>query len=159
MSVKTTGIAEVKQRLAGIEAFLASPKPMEGMVKDVKDTVLMKTASGLDYMGRSFKPYSKAYAKKKMGMTSTGRPNLKATGTMLDAIKTEVKDPRHGAVFVSAASEKGGANSDMLAQIHTTGTGKQPRREFMGISDSAVKKLSKKHYDDKILELVKGARG
>lgn len=159
MSVKITGIAEVKRQFAGIEAFLASTKPMEGIVADIKTLILVKTASGLDYMGRSFKPYSKAYKEKKMGMTATGRPNLKLSGTMLDALKTEVKDARHGAVFVSSAGEPGGGiNADMLAQIHTTGTGKQPQREFMNLAPSAVKKLTKKYYDDEILELVKAAR-
>jgi len=159
MSIKITGIAEVKRQFAAIEAFLASTKPMEGIVADIKDIILVKTSSGLDYMGRSFKPYSKKYAEKKKGMTATGRPNLKLSGTMLGALKTEVKDARHGAVFVSSVSEKGGANSDMLAQIHTTGTGKQPQREFMNLAPSAVQKLTKKYYDDPILALAKGARG
>jgi hypothetical protein len=159
MSVKITGVAEVKQKFAAIEAFLASTKPMEGIVADIKDIILIKTSSGLDYMGRGFKPYSKAYAERKKGMTATGRPNLKLSGTMLDALKTEVIDARHGAVFVASVGEPGSnAQSDMLAQIHTTGTGKQPQREFMAISDNAVKKLAKKYYDDPILELAKGLR-
>lgn len=159
MSVKITGVAEVKRQFAGIEAFLASTKPMEGIVADIKDIILIKTSSGIDYMGRGFKPYSKAYAKKKMGMTATSRPNLKLSGTMLGALKTEVKDPRHGAVFVAPVGEPGGGiNADMLAQIHTTGTGKQPTREFMNLAPSAVKKLTKKYYDDPILELVKATR-
>jgi phage gpG-like protein len=159
MSVKITGITEIKRQFAAIEEFLASTKPMEGIVKDIKDIILIKTASGLDYMGRGFKPYSEAYAKKKKGMTATGRPNLKASGTMLNAIKTQVINPRHGAVFVASVAEKGKATSDMLAQIHTTGTGKQPQREFMNLAPSAVKKLTKKHYDDPILVLAKQARG
>lgn len=159
MSVRITGVAEVKRQFAGIEAFLASTKPMEGIVAEIKTLILVKTASGLDYMGRSFKPYSKAYKKKKTGMTATGRPNLKLSGTMLDAIKTEVKDPRHGAVFVAPVGEPGSnVQSDMLAQIHTTGTGKQPQREFMNLAPSAVKNLTKKYYDDPILEIVKATR-
>jgi len=159
MSVKITGVAEVKRQFAAIEAFLASTKPMEGIVAEIKDIILIKTSSGLDYMGRSFMPYSKAYKKKKTGMTATGRPNLKLSGTMLDAIRAEVKDARHGAVFVAPVSEpRGNAQSDMLAQIHTTGTGKQPQREFMNLAPSAVKKLTKKYYDDEILELVKATR-
>jgi hypothetical protein len=159
MSIKITGVAEVKRQFAAIEAFLASTKPMEGIVADIKDIVLIKTASGVDYMGRGFKPYSKKYAEKKKGMTATGRPNLKLSGTMLGALKTEVKDARHGAVFVASVGEKGGANSDMLAQIHTTGTGKQPQREFMNLAPSAIKVLTKKHYGDPIGELAKAARG
>ncbi|MCJ7732055.1 hypothetical protein MUP51_07030, partial [Candidatus Bathyarchaeota archaeon] len=80
MSVRITGVAEVKRQFAAIEEFLASPKPMEGIVADIKDIILIKTASGLDYMGRGFKPYSPAYKKKKTGMTATGRPNLKVSG-------------------------------------------------------------------------------
>lgn len=160
MTVKITGIAAARAQFAKINEFLASPKPMEGIVADIKTTILEKTAMGKDYMGRGFKAYSKAYAKKKMGMTATGRPNLKLSGTMLGALSTEVKDARHGTVFVASVSEpKGGAASDMLAQIHTTGTGKQPQREFMNLATTAVKKLVKKHYDDPILELVKAARG
>ena len=160
MSIKITGVAGVKRQFAAIEEFLASTKPMEGIVADIKTIILIKTSSGLDYMGRGFKPYSKAYAERKKGMTATGRPNLKLSGTMLDAFKTEVIDARHGAVFVAPVSEpRSNAQSDMLAQIHTTGTGKQPQREFMGISDNAVKKLTKKHYDDPIGVLAKAARG
>jgi hypothetical protein len=159
MSIKITGVAGVKRQFAAIEEFLASTKPMEGIVADIKDIILIKTSSGLDYMGRGFKPYSKAYAERKKGMTATGRPNLKLSGTMLDALKTEVIDARHGAVFVAPVGEPGSnAQSDMLAQIHTTGTGKQPQREFMGISDNAIKKLTKKFYDDPILELAKRTR-
>jgi hypothetical protein len=159
MSIKITGVAGVKRQFAAIEEFLASTKPMEGIVADIKTIILIKTSSGLDYMGRGFKPYSKAYAERKKGMTATGRPNLKLSGTMLDALKTEVIDVRHGAVFVAPVGEPGSnAQSDMLAQIHTTGTGKQPQREFMAISDNAVKKLAKKYYDDPILELAKGLR-
>jgi hypothetical protein len=159
MTVRITGVTEIKQKFAAIEAFLASTKPMEGIVADIKTLILVKTSSGLDYMGRGFKAYSKAYAAKKKGMTATGRPNLKLSGTMLDALKTEVIDARHGAVLVAPVGEPGSnAQSDMLAQIHTTGTGKQPQREFMNLAPAAVKKLTKKYYDDPILELVKAAR-
>ena len=160
MSVKITGVAEVKRQFAAIEDFLKSTKPMEGIVADIKDIVLDKTSKGHDYMGRNFKPYTKAYAERRKKLGLSTRPDLTVSGTMLGALKTEVKDPRHGAVFVGSEAEpKGRAKSDMLAQIHTTGTGKQPQREFLNLAPTAVKKLTKKHYDDPILKLVKEARG
>jgi hypothetical protein len=158
MSVKITGIAEAKRTFEEIEKFLASPKPMQGIVDDIAKEIKVKTARGVDYMGRSFKPYSKRYAEKKRGMTATGRPNLKLSGTMMGAIKTEVIDPRHGVVTVAPAAEKGRANAQFLAQIHTLGTGKQPQREFVNIALAAVKRLTKKHYDDGILELARAVR-
>lgn len=158
MTVKITGLAEAKQTFQKIEEFLASPKPMQGIVDDIAKEIKIKTARGLDYMGRGFKPYSKRYAERKRGMTATGRPNLKLSGTMMDAIRTEVVDPRHGVVEVAPAAEPGRANASMLAQIHTTGTGKQPRREFINIAPAAVQRLTKKHYDDPILELARARR-
>ncbi len=160
MTVKITGIDGARAQLRAINDFLASPKPMEGIVADIKDIVLDKTAKGYDYMGRNFKPYSKAYAERRQKMGIGTRPDLQVSGTMLGSIRTEVKDPRHGAVFVSGASEPGGGiRSDMLAQIHNTGTGKMPLREFMNLAPSAVQKLRKKHYDDPIGVLAKAARG
>ena len=45
MSIKITGVTEVKQKFAAIEAFLASTKPMEGIVADIKDIILIKYSS------------------------------------------------------------------------------------------------------------------
>lgn len=84
---------------------------------------------------------------------------------MFSAIKTEVKSPRHGAIYVSPQQEaanyatgQGAIKTDMLAQIHNTGTWKQPRRVFMNLSKNAIKDLKKKHIDDPLLELARGAR-
>lgn len=154
MSVQVRGVIEARAKFQKIEAFLASPVPMRGIVKDMKEKILTDTARGHDYRGRNFEPYSAAYAKKK----GTKRPNLYLSGRMLGAIRAEVVDPRHGAVFVASESESGGASTAMLAQIHTTGTGKQPQREFVNITPNALKVFVKKHYDDPILVLAREAR-
>jgi len=168
-NVVITGIPAVKHQFAAIEAFLASTKPMEGIVTDIKDIILTKTSNGVDYMGKSFAPYSETYAKRRKGRTAKGRPNLKRTGTMLHNIYTKVDDSRHGRIDIFPGAEPGGKgiNSKFLAQVHTLGTthaGKNnditiPQREFMNLAPSAVKKLTKKHYDDPILVLAKAARG
>lgn len=116
------GAAACRQELRELAAFLESKQPMQGFVDDVKRGSLEKTALGLDYRGRSFEPYSDAYAKKKKGMMATGRPNLKVTGTMLGAMKAEVITPRHGRVSITAQSA-GNINTDMLAYIHSQGVG------------------------------------
>ena len=154
MSVQVRGVTEAVRGFQKIEEFLASPKPMQAIVNDIKEKILADTARGHDYRGRNFEPYSAAYAKKK----GTKRPDLRVSGRMLGAIRTEVVDPRHGAVYVASESESGGASTAMLAQIHTTGTGKQPQREFVNITPNALKVFVKKHYNDPILVLAKGAR-
>ncbi len=153
MSVQIKGIADAIAPFKSIEAFLASKKPMQGFCDGVRERILDKTAKGQDYRSRRFKPYSKAYAKKK----GSKHVNLRITGKMLDSIKSLAISPEHGKVWVQPRSH-GKLNADMLANIHTTGTGKQPQREFMNISAAGISELVKKHYNDPILELARGAR-
>jgi len=135
-----------------VQALLNSPKPMEGVLSDVHARILERTAAGKDFMSRNFNPYSKAYAKKK----GTSKPDLRVSGTMLDSIKTKVVTPDHGQVLVEPNAEPGGKiNADLLAQIHNTGTGRQPERHFMDISETQLRQSVKRHYDDKILEIVR----
>lgn len=157
MSVKVTGVVACRTQLQAIEDFLNSPKPMRGIVDDIRAGIEEKTAAGHDYRGRNFEAYSDAYKSKRSKAGLKTKPDLRVTGTMLDSIKAEVIDPKHGRVSVPPVSD-GKINADMLAQIHNTGTGKQPQREFMNVTPSAVQKMTKEHYDDFILEIVRGYR-
>jgi hypothetical protein len=153
--VMITGVSEIRRQFQEINDFLGSKKPMEGLVEDAKAVILEKTAAGRDYEHHAFTPYSEKYAKRKV----SSRVNLKKSGTMLGAIKTAVPEARHGQIYVAAEPEPGGKiNADLLANIHTTGTGKQPRREFMNLSKTQKALLKKKHYDDPILEIVRKYR-
>jgi hypothetical protein len=153
MSVEIRGINEALAPFKAIDSFLGSKKPMQGFCDGVGERILEKTARGEDYKSRKFKPYSKAYAKRK----GSKHVNLKVKGKMLDAIKSLAISPERGKIWVQPRSH-GKINADMLAQIHTTGTGKQPQREFMNISQAGISELVKKHYNDPIKELARGAR-
>lgn len=149
--VKITGAKEAIQMFKNVESFLKSRKPMENIVKEVKETIEKKTESGKDYMGKKFKPYSAKYAKRK-GSTKV---DLKLSGKMIGALDTQVINPSHGKVFISSKGyARTRAKTDMLAQIHTTGTGKQPQREFMNLAPSAQQKIIKKYYDDEIMKIL-----
>lgn len=63
MTITIKGAAELRGQLQIIENFLNDPKPMEGIIEDIKETILEKTEDGHDYVDRNFKPYSKAYAR------------------------------------------------------------------------------------------------
>lgn len=154
MTIKITGVEEMRRQLREINHFLDSNEPMKNVCKDVKKRILERTDHGRDYKNLKFYPYSTKYAKRKgVGRSSV---DLKLTGTMLGAIETKVINPKHGQVLVMSKAMAGTvAKSDMIAQIHTTGTGKQPRREFMNITNTALQEFVKKHYDDEIMRILR----
>ena len=122
MSIK--GAAACRRELRELEAFLQSKKPMQGVVEDVKAGLLEKTAAGHDYRGRNFEPYSADYKKRRAKKGLSTKPDLRVTGAMLGAMKAEVISPSRGRVSI-AGTDVGGVSAAMLANIHTTGTGKQ----------------------------------
>lgn len=147
------GIEEVRRQLREINHLLSSNEPMKNICKDVKKRILERTERGRDYKNLKFVPYSRKYAKRKG--VSKGSVNLKLTGTMLGAIETRVINPHHGQVLVMSKAMAGTiAKSNMIAQIHTTGTGRQPRREFMNITKTALQEFLEKHYDDEIKRIL-----
>jgi len=154
MSVEIRGIDEARAVFQSIDDFLGSKKPMQGFCDDVKQRILTKTATGQDYMSRRFKPYSKAYEKKKKQWKLV---NLRVSGRMLDNISAQVISPEHGRVAVKRRAH-GKITTDMLANIHSTGTGKQPQREFMNISQVGIKELVDKHYNEPLKKLAQATR-
>lgn len=154
MTIKIIGIEETRRQLRQINQLLGSNTPMKNICKDVEERILKRTSSGRDYKNLKFAPYSAKYAKRKGA--SRGSVNLKVTGTMLGAIETRVINPHHGQILVTSKAMAGTvAKSDMVAQIHTTGTGKQPRREFMNITKKALQEFVNKHYDNKIMKILR----
>ena len=49
----------------------------------IQNAIKDRTRKGRDFKGVAFKPYSKAYAKKRLKRNKTTLPNLKFTGQML----------------------------------------------------------------------------
>lgn len=143
MTIKVTGLSETRRMLNNIERFLRSTKPMKAITKDVKKRVEERTAKGRDYKNRKFEPYSPAYAKRKKKKLV----NLDDTGEMLGALRTKVISPKHGRVLIKGRRA-------IIANIHTTGTGKQPLREFMAITKTGEAQIVKKHYDDPLLRIL-----
>jgi len=143
MTVKLSGIAPTRKMLQDIERFISSTKPMKEITDDAIDIIKDKTESGLDYMHRRFEPYSSAYAKKK----GRSKVNLRVTGQMLGSIVRKIINAYHGRIFIRGRRAVVGA-------VHNKGTRKMPQREFMNLSKSAIAKLAKKHYDDKLMKIM-----
>lgn len=152
MTVKIKGFRTTRKMLKDVELFLKSKEPMKNITEAVVEVIQDKTAKAKDYKNIGFEPYSPAYAKKK----KTTHVDLRLSGTMLDSMKTKVISANHGRVFIKPAGyPKTKAKADMIANIHTTGTGKQPQREFMNISKSALAKINRKYYDNPIMKILK----
>lgn len=153
MTLEISGIEETRRQLRRINQLLDSNTPMKNICKDIKERILKRTESGRDYKNLKFAPYSTKYAKRKgVGVSSV---DLKLTGTMLGALETKVINPHHGQVLITSRAMAGtSAKSDMIAQIHTTGTGRQPKREFMNITKTALQESVKEHYDDEIMRIL-----
>jgi hypothetical protein len=145
-TINVSGLDAVRKRFKSVNDFFNSKAPVQSIVSEIKEGILTKTAQGHDYMGRNFKPYSKAYAKKK----GSSRVDLRGTGEMMDSVDTEVTDPRHGRVFIRGARA-------LIAQFHNKGgprAGRPPMREFFNISKSALQKLWTKYRDDVLMRLL-----
>ena len=151
MTLKITGLKQTRRMLSRVEKFLKSVEPMGDITEGVAEEILKKTSKGKDFSNTRFEEYSPAYAKKKGQLLV----DLKASGLMLASLDSKVINANHGRVFIKPQGyAKTKARTDLIANIHTTGTGKQPKREFMNVSKSVMKKLQKKHYDDKIMKLL-----
>ncbi len=144
MTISINGLRETRAMLNKVERFLLSTKPMKLILKDVKERIEDRTAKGKDYKNRKFEPYSEAYAKRKKKTTV----DLDDTGEMLDALKTRVISPKHGVVEIKGRRA-------IIANIHTTGTGKMPERKFMAITKTGEAKIVKKRYDDPLLKILR----
>jgi len=153
MTIEISGVDELRWQLRRINQLLDSNEPMKNICKDVEKRILDRTDSGRDYKNRKFAPYTREYARKKR--VSRGSVNLRLTGTMLGAIETRVLNPRHGQILImSRPMARTSAKSDMIAQIHTTGTGKQPKREFLNITKTALQEFVNEHYDKEIMRIL-----
>lgn len=155
-SIQIVGVPEVLNGLGQLNKFFKSTKPMELLTEDVKERIVELTGRSLDYKGRRFAAYSKKYAKWKKEKTGSSKVNLRLSGTMLNALSTEVESPKKGRVFVASTPEPSGRiGADWLAEIHSQGTGPQKQREFMNITKNALKVFIKKRFDDPILNIIK----
>jgi hypothetical protein len=144
-AINITGLAAAMAGPKAVSDFLMSTVPMQGLCDSTKAVIIEKTASGRDYMNRSFQPYSKAYAKR----TGKTRVDLRVSGRMLDSITAKALSPQRGEVKVT--------DHALIAEFHNQGgpkSGKPPKRTFMDINPTQLAKAVKENFDDPIMKLL-----
>ena len=135
---KITGLKETKRKFAAFERLIRSgsiPAFEKAGVKAI-EIIKARTAKSLDRKGKSFRPYSKAYAKRK----GTTKVDLDLSTRMLDAIETQAfkKGVR---IFIATFPHEGKLNTFNLGVIHVSGAGNMPQRDFFGLSKKEVEQV------------------
>jgi len=126
--------------------------------------IVARTKGGIDIAGQRFKPYSKAYAKKK----GTSSANLVSSGRMISrsGFDYEVLGGNgriYIRIYVPAKMHRGGADHYTLASVHNFGmrSGRgsgfnMPKREFFGLDkkiNDALMAYSRDHWRKLLLKL------
>ncbi len=142
MGIEISGVEQTKAQMRAVINHLESLGPMQNICKDVKRRILKRTKDSRDYRNMKFAPYSRKYAKRK-GSTKV---NLRMTGEMLNSMKARAINSRRGVVELTA--------KELIANIHTQGIGKQPQRDFMNITPTALQEFVNKHHDDEIMRIL-----
>ena len=85
---------QIKRKIpsASMKAIAVASTFIQNAIKD-------RTRKGRDFEGGSFKPYSKAYEKKRLKRSQTTTPNLKFSGLMLGNMSFKILSKTKGQVF------------------------------------------------------------
>lgn len=109
------------------------------------DTIKKRTQEGRDVSGKLFTQYSTPYMiYKSKANKYVGYVNLSFDGDMQGSM--QVRPIRNGAQIYFANAERGA-----IAQYHHEGMGNNPTREFFGLSEAELARLT-----DKLSELLRG---
>lgn len=100
------------------------------MAESIKTGISKRTRGGNDYNGKSFDPYTKAYAKKKG--VSKGNVNLHVSGNMLEAMKYKITKNKLRFFYTGDEGKK--AHGNQVAN----------ERKFFGVDAKQIAVLKKK---------------
>jgi hypothetical protein len=148
-SVRVRGMDGLKARFFEIKKNLITAQLLVDMAEEVRSAILKRTARGLDYKGKPFKPYSRRWkAERRKRGKQTSRVDLNFTGRMLGDVLTMI-DPASGRAVVSFGGSGTGGG---LAYYHNvSGAGSsRVRREFFALSEEDkenLKKMLEEHID------------
>ena len=150
MGMRVTGLKEKQRALLRFKKLLRTGKKeiWQKLGDNAIDTIQKRTIKGKDKGNRKFKAYAPGYIKIK----GSSNVNLTKTGKMLKAISKQVW-AKKCRIYIKGTKRKEKINNFNLAIVHNFGTRKMPKREFMGLTKSEIKKLKefckKLYYKEK----------
>lgn len=144
MEVTVLNVDEVKKKLKEIQKF-GDTEIMNGVGNTAVNLIKDRTLSGQDVEHNTFEGYS-TYYKNKSGKGNP--PDLKVSGTMLNAVKAKVIDSL--TVIIRVVGEK----AYNLGVIHQAGKENMPSRKWFGIEHDTDKKTVLEKFKKLLLAKV-----
>ena len=118
---------------------------LEQAGENLKEVIIRRTSSGLDYKRRRFVKYSDAYSELK----NKTRVDLQDTNKMLQNIAAKTISRNRVSVYFRSQYEA------EKALYHQTGAGKLPVRKFFGF-DTKLKRVIQKNFAKYIEKQIRG---
>jgi len=130
------GVEEAERRLFRLHDDIVDRPFLLELAAYIVDKIDARTAKGVDYKGRPFKPYSRSYAlfRAKTGHP-TKRPDLFYSGSMLSSM-TYTVDGSGGRIFFQNTQDRTGTPNPLKAYfLHQ-------KRKFFAISNEDVEGMA-----------------
>lgn len=133
------------------EIFQRKDLAMREIVADIKGQILINTGQGIDFEGKPFKDYDKAYAARRAESGRSTKPNLNITGQMLRDVQTQAQFNDaiiEGRVFIqdgrsTAPRLFGGKTTSSVDKAKLV----QKKRRFIGVTESDKERHLRKIRD------------
>jgi len=120
-------------------------KGLEQAGVNLKEVIIRRTSSGLDYKRKRFKAYSQAYS----NLKNKTKVDLQDTNDMLQSIDSRIVSRKKAQVYFRSNYE---ARKGMY---HQTGAGRLPVRRFFDF-DKKLERVIQKNFDKFVQKQIKG---
>ena len=148
IEIDAKNIQPVIDNLSRFSDQVTSQDILLSLAQKVKDSIYLRTMRNQDIKGKSFKPYSSKYAKKKG--VSTGQVNLYGHGDpprMLESMAVKMLSNDASEVYFQGfktigTKKKKTIRTGELASWHNTGEARGgKKREFFGVTNEDLNNL------------------
>lgn len=130
--VEARGAADIRDYFKRLKGAVIDEGALIRAAEMVKEGILKRTGSGLDAAGRPFKPYTKAYKKRReKAGRQTDAVDLEFTGRMLKDVVCVVRGAQAEVTFSASESRVKAAGAEGIA-----GRRNRTKREFFALSSS-----------------------
>ena len=143
--IDNSQIQSLIKRLGAFGETITATDILAGLAGDIKNKILLRTGSGVDYKGKKFAPYSASYKKSAefKRVKAGDLVNLTLTGEMLNLMTQKIISASQATAMLYFSS----VEARNKARWHNKeGAGKKKTiREFFNVSDSDYKSAINKY--------------
>lgn len=134
MAIKSHGFKDMQKSVNKLSKNIDSPKLLNEVANNARAIIVINTQQkGVDYKGKTFKPYSPAYKKRRQKKGRSGRVNLTFTNQMMSSIIHRLIGKGKILMTFSRARE-----------AKKAGWQEDKGRDFFGLSSKSMETIKKK---------------